>query len=225
MSELSGDNLLNMLDLGQRAEIERIAAFQVFSANHIFFSPGEQAEQVFLLRQGRVRLYKLSHEGRALTLSFIEPVALFGEAPLEGPWFHDSFAEAIGEVTVGVIPRSALRNLLERSPALAIAFMTVLGRRLRLMENRLADIAFKSVPARLATVLLTLAGVGSQPTPLPINPQPIRFTHQQLAEMIGSYRETVTKTMGDFRELAVIRIDDDAILLVDVPALQRLALR
>jgi CRP-like cAMP-binding protein len=88
------------------------------------------------------------------------------------------------------------------------------------MEQKLADIAFKSVPQRLATVLLGLAdthasGRGGPPTV-------VRYTHQQLAEMIGSYRETVTKAIGDFREAGMIRIENESIYLTDITRLRAL---
>jgi CRP-like cAMP-binding protein len=97
-----------------------------------------------------------------------------------------------------------------------------MGQRLRETENKLTDIAFKSVPQRLASVLLSLAG---EADPGGAAPSVVRYTHQQLAEMIGSYRETVTKAMGEFRDAGLIRIDEDAIRLSDRDGLERLANR
>jgi CRP-like cAMP-binding protein len=102
--------------------------------------------------------------------------------------------------------------------------MELMGRRLRNTENKLADIAFKSVPQRLATVLLNMAGE-TDDIPANIPPTIVRYTHQQLAEMIGSYRETVTKAMGEFRDTHLIRIDEDVIQLIDMEGLRQLANR
>jgi CRP-like cAMP-binding protein len=171
-----------------------------------------------------VRIYKLSPEGRALTLMVLEPVTIFGEMTLVGQWLHDTFAEAMTECVIGLIGRDTLRRILERYPQVALAFMELMGQRLRAMENKLADIAFKNVAQRLASVLLNLAGLPPQPAALPASPpMVVRYTHQQLAEMIGSYRETVTKAIGELREGGMIRIDDDVISLIDVEQLQRLA--
>jgi CRP/FNR family transcriptional regulator, cyclic AMP receptor protein len=121
-----------------------------------------------------------------------------------------------------VIGRDTLRGVLERHPLVAIAFMEVMGSRLRSMESRLADIAFKSVPQRLASILIGLAGAERGAT---TTPSVIRYTHQQLAEMIGSYRETVTKALGDLREADLIRVSDEGITIVDLEKLRRLANR
>ena len=220
----AGDIFAN-LEPRERAEVERLISFGHYPPGQLFHSPNEPGEQLFVLRSGRVRIYKLSPEGRALTLMVLEPLTIFGEMTLVGQWLHDTFAEAMTECTIGVIGRDVLRRILERYPQVAIAFMELMGQRLRAMENKLADIAFKNVPQRLASVLLNLAGVPSGQARPAVPPSVVRYTHQQLAEMIGSYRETVTKAIGELREAGIIRIDDDAISLTDLDQLQRLANR
>ncbi len=222
---VTAGDIFARLNPDERAAIERLISYSVFPAGQIFHSPNEIGEQLFVLRSGRVRIYKLSPEGRALTLMVLEPVTIFGEMTLVGQWLHDTFAEAMSECVIGLIGRDTLRQILADHPQVALAFMELMGQRLRAMENKLADIAFKNVAQRLASVLLNLAGTpvgqGQPATP----PMVVRYTHQQLAEMIGSYRETVTKAIGELREGGMIRIDDDAISLINVEQLQRLANR
>jgi CRP-like cAMP-binding protein len=220
---VAAGDVFRALEPEQRAEVEQLITYQTFPVGQIFYSPDEYGEQLFLLREGRVRLYKLSIEGRALTLSVLEPVTIFGEMTLVGHWMHDSFAEAMTECNIGIIGREELRAILTRYPRLSISFMELMGQRLREIENKLTDIAFKNVPQRLATVLLNLAGeaqhaAGDTPTVA-------RYTHQQLAEMIGSYRETVTKAMGEFRDTGLIQIGDSGIQLTNLDMLNQLANR
>ncbi|NJP06963.1 MAG: Crp/Fnr family transcriptional regulator [Chloroflexaceae bacterium] len=195
-----------------------------YEEGQLLYSPEEYGERIFVLQSGRVRLYKLSPEGRALTLMVLEPVTLFGEMTLVGHWMHDSFAEAMTDCVIGVIRRDVMREILMHYPQVALRFMELMGQRLREIQNKLADIAFKSVPQRLATVLLNMADLSST-SPFTMPPTVIRYTHQQLAEMIGSYRETVTKAMGDFRAAGLIRIDDEMIYLTNIERLQQLAHR
>lgn len=221
------------LDAQQRAQIERSMSYKTCSAGQILHSPDQYGEQLFILNSGRVRLYKLSTEGRALTLAVLEAVTIFGEMTLVGQWMHDSFAEAMTECTIGVIDREALRQILQQYPSVALSFMELMGQRLQAMENKLADIAFKSVPQRLASVLINLAHKPAGVTPVEepgstrdtTSPQVVRYTHQQLAEMVGAYRETVTKAFGEFREAGLIRVEEDRIYLTDLEQLQQLANR
>ncbi len=225
ISHVAAGDIFARLAPAERAEVERLITYDVYPAGQIFHSPNEPGERLFVLRSGRVRIYKLSPEGRSLTLMVLEPPTIFGEMILVGQWLHDAFAEAMTECEIGTIGRDTLRDILERYPQVAIAFMELMGQRLRAMENKLADIAFKNVPQRLASVLLNLAGVPPGQGPPATPPSVVRYTHQQLADMIGSYRETVTKAIGELKEAGSIRIEDDAITLADVEQLQRLASR
>lgn len=222
---IDAGDIFRDLDPEQREQIERLITYKTYPPGQIFHSPDEYGEQLFILNSGRVRLYKLSPEGRALTLVVLEGVTIFGEMTLVGQWMHDSFAEAMTECRIGVIDRDILREILQRYPRVAITFMELMGQRLQAMENKLADIAFKSVPQRLASVLLNLAGVPDTRMDVLAPPTVARYTHQQLAEMVGSYRETVTKAMGEFREAGLIRVEEEMVYLTDLEALEQLANR
>lgn len=220
---IAANEILRDLDPAQQAQIEQLVTYQTYPTGHIFYMPYERGEQLYILQSGRVRLYKLSAEGRALTLAILEPVSIFGEMTLAGQWMHDSFAETMTTSHVGIIGREALRQILQQNPQVTMSFMQLMGQRLRETEEKLSDIAFKSVPQRLATVLLNMAGLtGGLPSDVEL-PSVVRYTHQQLAEMIGSYRETVTKTIGEFREAGFIRVDGDTIYLTNLQKLQHLA--
>jgi CRP-like cAMP-binding protein len=222
---IAGDDIFRDLMPEQRGAIERRISYADYPSGHIFYAPEEQGDRLLILQRGRVRLYKLSPEGRALTLMVLEPPAIFGETMLVDQWIQDSFAEAMSDCTVGALGREELRGVLSAYPVVALRFMAVMSQRLRALENKLADVAFKSVPQRLATVLLNLADIQPDQPASTTPPAVVRYTHQQLAEMIGSYRETVTKAIGEFREAGLIRIEEDAIYLTDMARLQALVRR
>ena len=207
----------------QREGVERAIGVADYSSSHVFYAPEERDDRLYLLRAGRVRIYKLSPEGRALTLLILEPASIFGEMALAEEWVHDSFAETMTECRVGIVRRHDMRRILNAYPSVALRFMDIMGRRLRALERKLADIAFKSVPQRLATVLLNLAGAQAVQLDPSTPPAVVRYTHQQLAEMIGSYRETVTKAIGELREAGVIRVEEETIFLTDLARLHEIA--
>lgn len=186
-------------------------------AGYVFYGLDDPGTEMYLLYGGRVRLYTISPEGRALTVLLLDAPAVFGEVTLAEGAHYDSYAISVTSCTVGVVRRDALRRVLQVQPSLALRLMTVMSRRLRAIERKLSDIAFKSVPQRLAAALL---GLWAERRDMPPT---VRSTHQQLAELIGSHRETVTKAIGDFRAAGLIRVDDDAIHLVDLVRLGDLA--
>jgi CRP-like cAMP-binding protein len=220
---VAGEDIFRDLNAAQRAAIERQISYATYPAGHIFFVPEEYSDRLLILRSGQVRIYKLSPEGRALTMLVLQPPAIFGEMMLVEDWLQDSFAEAMSECVVGALGRDDLREALANYPAVALRFMAVMSQRLRALERKLADVAFKSVPQRLAALLLNLPQVAPEGVSRGATLAVVRYTHQQLAEMVGSYRETITKTIGEFREAGLIRVEEDSIQLTDMARLQELA--
>src|SRR5690349_3132657 len=154
---IAGDDIFRDLAPEQREQLERQISYASYSAGHLFYAPEDYSDRLLILRSGRVRVYKLSPEGRALTILVLQPVAIFGEMMLVDEWAQDSFAEAMTECVVGALGRDDLRRALGSYPVVALRFMEVMSQRLRALERKLADVAFKSVPQRLAAVLLNLA--------------------------------------------------------------------
>ena len=203
----------------QRVRLSAPARDEQYESGHLFFEPGDHGDRLLIVRDGRVRLYTLAPEGRALTLFVLDPGAFFGEMALVNRP-HDCFAEALTDCTIGELHREELRHVLGDNAAFALRVVDVMSQRLRALEQKLTDIAFKSVPQRLAGLLLTLAAAQSQPAVGATPPAITRYTHLQLAEMIGAYRETVTKAIGEFREADMIRVEDDVIFLTDMQRLR-----
>ncbi|NJN65346.1 MAG: Crp/Fnr family transcriptional regulator [Chloroflexaceae bacterium] len=220
-SQAVGD-IFRDLSQEQCSLIEAAIPLATCPSGHHFYAPGEPCEHLFLLKQGRVQIYKLSSEGRMLRLGTVEAVTVFGEIPLNPQKTHTNAAEAITPCTVGYLNAALLQTILQSYPQVTRRLLEVMGQRIGEMETRLGDIAFKSVPQRLATTLLALARTPPHPDQLPPPPAVVHATHQQLAEMIGSYRETVTRTIGEFREDGMIRIEDDGISLINQEKLQQL---
>ena len=183
----------------------------------IFYMPEDTGEVLFLLKKGRVQLYRISPSGKKLVVATLGPGAIFGEMALVGQRMHSSFAEAADECLICVMSRADVERLLRDKPAVAFRFLESLGRRLAQMEERLEELAFKSVPARLAALLLRLAvEQGSQG-------EVGGFTHQDLGEMLGTYRETATQTLNDFKGAGLVAIGRKQIRLLDIPALREIA--
>ncbi|MGC8874237.1 MAG: Crp/Fnr family transcriptional regulator [Chloroflexia bacterium] len=221
---------LKTTDLFQDLSEEELAALErriptiTVPAGQLIYSPEERAAALFILKTGRVRLYRISPEGKSLTLAIVEPGAVFGELALLGEGMHDSFAEALEDSTIWTLSARDVQEVLLANPRIARRLLGLIGQRLTATERKLEDLAFKRVPARLATLLLELgrASAGREGNPVTLR---YRYTHQQLAEMIGSYRETVTKVLNEFRDEGLIRVERGYIQLVDLAGLRRKATR
>jgi CRP/FNR family cyclic AMP-dependent transcriptional regulator len=198
------------------AEIDRTTTLTTARRGRIFYMPEDTSEVLFLLKQGRVQLYRISAEGKKLVIGTIGPGAVFGEMALIGQGMHNSFAEALEDCVLCVMSREQVERLLAAKPRVALRIFEALGRRLKDAEARLEEIGFRGIPARLASLLLQVADEQGGDTI-------VGFTHQDLSERIGTYRETTTQTLNGFRSQGLVEIGRKRIVILDRDGLRRLA--
>lgn len=193
-------------------EMDRQVTMATCKAGKIFYMPEDSGEVLFLLKKGRVQLYRLSPAGKKLVVATLGPGAIFGEMSLVGQGMHNTFAESVGECMLCVMSRSDVERLMREKPQVAFRFVEALGERLTETERRLEEIAFKSIPARLASLLIDLSHEKG-------TDEVYGYTHQDLAEMLGTYRETITQTLNEFKTEGLIEIGRKRIILNDIAGL------
>jgi len=181
----------------------------------IFYAPEDTGEALFFIKEGKVQLYRISPDGRKLVTSTLGPGTIFGEMSLIGQGMYHSFAEAVEECSVWKMDRGDLERLLLDRPQVALRILEVLGRRLLEVEVRLEGIAFKTVAGRLASLLLRL--MKEQGTTIR------GLTHQNLADDVGTHRETATQTLTTFRTMGLLATGRKRIEILDPKGLQRIA--
>lgn len=198
------------------AELDRLSRARRYDKGAILYLPGETGEQLFLVMEGAVELYEESPKGRKLLLGRLGPGAVFGEMALLGHGMYDAVAETVEPSTICVLEREDLRRLLLQKPELALRLLELMGQRLRDAEERLTDLAFKDVTARLAIALLRL-GAHSR------NNVVVGWSHDDLAALIGSGREVVTARLDALEAAGVLKLGRRRIVLRDLTALEALA--
>lgn len=215
---LSKIDIFQDLSEAEVKQMDRQTTMTTCEAGRVFYAPEETGEVLFLLKQGRVQLYRLSPEGKKLVVAVLEPGAIFGEMSLVGQGMHNTFAESIDECLICVMSRVDVERMIKDNPQIAIRFMEAMANRLQDAEEKMEDFAFKSIPTRLAGLLVKLAQTKNG------TPTVTGFTHQDLAEMLGTYRETTTQTLNDFKEQGWIDIGRKEISLLQPEELEMLAI-
>lgn len=213
---LSDIDLFRDLSDRDRAELERMTTITGVPRGRVFYQPEDVSEVLFLVRQGRVQLYRISPEGKKLVIATLGPGTLFGEMALLGQQMHNAFAEALDDCIILVMSRTDLERLILSKPVLGLRMLEITGKRLSDAEARLEDMAFKGIPARLASLLLRLAAERKSSDILGL-------THQDLAETIGTYRETATQVLNDLKAVGLIEIGRKRITILDMERLRELA--
>ena len=212
---LSDTDIFRDLNSQELEELDRMTAMSTCRRGKVFYTPGETGEVLFILKRGRVNLYRINPDGKKLVTSTIGAGTVFGEMSLVAQGMHDTFAEAAEECTLCVMSRSDVEHLLLNKPRVALRFMEMIAGRLKDVETRMETVAFKSVPTRIATFLLQLADEETGKIE--------GVSHQDLADMVGTYRETVTRILNEFRSKGYIDLGRLNVAILDQDALEAIA--
>jgi CRP/FNR family transcriptional regulator, cyclic AMP receptor protein len=186
-------------------KISSLSTEKQFPRGTRIFGEGEAADAVYILRRGMVKLSSLSDKGRETILHILKPDQVFGELLLSEQ--QRAFtAVALEDSLVAIISKESFVELLSTVPAIALTFIRLLSKRLASVERDLAEFGHTWSYHRLARVLLQLAeNYGKEvPNGTLIN---IRLTHEDLANLIGTSRETVTTQLNRFTRMGLLKRD------------------
>ena len=204
-------------DLTERQiyEVERSTRMSTVGAARIIFQPDDKPEALYLLKTGSVQIYRISPDGKRFIISNIEPGMFFGEMALLGQSVYDSFAETVEDSTLCVMSRRDLEYLMGRYPIVGVRIMQTLADRLSEAETQLEDLALKSLTSRLATLILRLTSEA--------NARVTGLTHNDLAERVGTSRETATQALNELKNSGLIAIGRKRIDVLNRQALEDVA--
>jgi CRP-like cAMP-binding protein len=228
---LSGERirLLQMVDVFESlsaAEIERLderLPDARLDRGDIFYSPGDPSEKAFILRRGKVRIYKVADDGREFTLAVVEAGTMFGEMTLTAQRLQGAYAQAMEPSEVSMMLRADLERLILEKPQVGLQIAHLLSERLRHYEIRLEDITLKDVPTRLASMILLLVEAEGVVTSEGYIRIPTHYTHQRLGSMIGTNREAVSRAFGVLQEETIVELRRRIIYVKNLEALMRRA--
>src|SRR5215213_8926133 len=179
------------------------AVERCFKARDLIFAPGDPDNQLFFLLEGTVRLYKLYGEYKEATTALLTEGDVFGELSLEERSCQNAFAEAITDARVAVVRKSVLNEVIKRRPEFALKLLSTFSQRLRQSDETIESLLDREVSARLATLLSYLSDRFGEPYDSG-KVLKVRLTHQDLANMIFSTREAVSKEMSGFQRAGLI---------------------
>ncbi len=200
--------------------VERLASDSLtrfHERGEIIFSEKDPASGFYILAEGRVKIFKISPDGKEQILHIFTPGNLFGEAAVFSGGSFPATAMAIDKSHTLIIPKSSLKDVLSENPLLAMNMLAVLSARLRQFSELIENLSLKEVPARLATYLeLMSAGTSSDTIHLDI-------TRNQLASMLGTIPETLSRILSRMASNNIIQVSGREIKIVDHEVLRSLA--
>ncbi len=214
--------LFEALNAAQLGLLERRAKMRTFVKKNLVYLPSDSADGVFFLAEGRIQLSSYTAEGKQTVLGFIEPGEIFGELALIHFGVREEHAEAITKSLVIWIPASDMKSVMEQSAALAFGMTRLMGLRRQRIERRLKNLMFRSTRDRILHLLCELAEQYGRRDPAGVLIG-IPLSHQDVANLIGSTRETVTTLLGEMQDEGLISVGRKRILVRNPQRLAKLA--
>ncbi|MFJ5860010.1 Crp/Fnr family transcriptional regulator [Pseudarthrobacter sp. NPDC092439] len=201
--------------------MELMAPARRFRRGELLYSQSQPLTALFILKSGRVRVFRVTEDGKALTMAILEPGAVFGEMVLIGQRMYDNYAEAIEDSAVCQLSVEEVERYLLADPRIAVRISRLLGEQVARLEERLTDLALRPLAAQVASTLLKLGDTAS-PGRFGQGPT-IHLTHEQLAGLLGASREATSKIMSDLAARRAIRQGRGRIIIHDRALLNRIA--
>ncbi|MBB6098463.1 CRP-like cAMP-binding protein [Deinobacterium chartae] len=217
-------DLLSQLPDDARGALTASLRTQRFERGSIIYHTEDPAQTIYFLRRGRVRLYRIGSSAREVTIAVHEPEEIFGEIALESGVDYGMYAEALEDCEVQMLGAETLRKLMLAHPALNVMLSAQLARQGQTVQTRLTHLVFLEVSQRLALTLLRLADQDSEVAEGGKRRLRGRISHQDLAHLVGSTRETITKLLGEFKDRGYLDLGYRRIVLLDEDGLQEAAL-
>jgi CRP-like cAMP-binding protein len=169
------------------------------------------SERVYMIKQGRVRLYHVTENGQEVPTAILVPGQLFGLGALFGKAGDATFAEALDDTVVCDAAAQDFINMMARHPVLMAKVMMAMARQMLRLESTIESIVSRPVAARLAELLITLAEQAERSSSGAILVP--SYSHEEMGKMIGATRESVSRTLGDWRRVGIITMQGRRILV------------
>ncbi len=210
--------IFNGLPEDQMAAIKKIAITKRFNKGEVIFSEGDAGNGFFVIAQGRVKIFKVSAEGKEHILHIYGYGQPFGEVPVFAGQKFPANAQALEKTVAIFLPRSDIVDLVAANPSLALNMLAVMSQKLRQFSIQIENLSLKEIPARLASYLIFLAEEQAADDVVKLN-----ISKGQLASILGTIPETLSRIFAKLSGQNLIRVDGKKITLLNREGLEDLA--
>ena len=221
MFDIKNISIFNSLSPQEEKEVLRCVAHDTFRKKETIFSEGDPSDWFYIVKKGKVKITKISHEGKEIILELISPLEFFGGIAVVRGFPYPANAVAMEDTEVLKISRKDILSLMDRFPGLMYCMAMNIGDRIKGSHETLKSIALEKVEARIASLLIKLCDKAGEAVPggLQIN---MKLTKQDIAEMVGTTVETSIRTISKLTKAGIVSAKAGKIIVRDLEKLKSL---
>lgn len=216
---LAGTPIFSGLSEHEMEKVAPLAILRQLPADTVIFHEGDPAAAFYMVKSGKVKIYKLSADGRDQVLTILGEGQIFGDVPAFDGGPYPATAATLEKAELLLVRSDDFQKLLADYPEISIKIIKVLGQRLRQAMELVRDLSFKQVPHRLAGLLLKLYRESGVETEAGVEID-LGMSRQDVAEVVGTSRETVTRELKKMEKAGLISIDRRKVLVSDIERLE-----
>ncbi|MEE9189219.1 MAG: Crp/Fnr family transcriptional regulator [Candidatus Neomarinimicrobiota bacterium] len=193
---LQNFNLLDTVDSSSMEELDRRSRMRKSSKKEILYFPEEPNRTIYFLKEGKVKISRVSEEGRTTTLQLLGPGEIFGETSILGQETHENIAEVVEDAVICTISKEMFQQMMGMNPKLNLQISKFIGFRLRKIEAHIEDLVFKDAKERIIAFLRRYINTFGKKL---IDGWMVRpfLTHQEIADLTATSRQTVTAVLNE----------------------------
>ena len=211
---------LTELSAAETGRLRRQSLQREYRPGEMIFRPTPHPNSVYLLERGLVRIYRVSPSGTEITFGYVHPGQIFGELAIFSSRPRESYAKTVRTSLVWRLGREAIHEVLASHPGIVLAVTRQVGSRMKRIESRIEHLVFRSVPSRVAGILLELAeDLGRREAHALVIE--LAISQEEMATLVGASRQAVNASLRGLEREGVIRRERRRLVLLDVDALRR----
>lgn len=207
--------MLHILTKSQMQALDRMAVMRNMPRNQVIYFPEDTCNTVFLLKKGKVKISRISESGKEMILAILGPGELFGELSITGQVKREEIAEATEDAVICSVSISDFQHMMEMNPKFNLQVTKFIGFRLKKIQSRLEGLIFKTAEQRVRYLLKELAEEHGRQ--IIHNPEErvvkMRLTHEDIAKLSATSRQTVTSVLNDLEKHSIISYDRSRIFV------------
>ncbi len=201
---LQNFNMLTGMSPSMMEMLENSTSLHRNLKKEIIYFPEEASNTIYFLKQGKIKIYRLSEDGKTTTLQLLGPGEIFGESAILGQDTHDSIAEVVEDAVICAIDKNDFQDLMAKSPSLTHSVNKFIGFRLRKIQAHVEDLVFKNARQRVTSFLHRYVETFGKQMVDGWMVRPF-LTHQEIADLTATARQTVNQVLNELADEDIIK--------------------